>query len=95
MLDAYIGPGLQLMEQSLDLDGREMTLVVPRSSDAVIDMYLNAGDPYFGFISSPTRACMHVQGFAGCAFQTCHGMQMRIAMQTMMLQSSFLRPTLG
>lgn len=50
-LDEYIGPGLQLMEQILDLDGRELKLIVPRSSDAVMDFYIDAErwerDPYW------------------------------------------------
>jgi len=32
------------MEQILDLDGRELKLIVPRSSDAVMDFYIEAGD---------------------------------------------------
>lgn len=45
VLDDYIGPGLQLMEQSLEIDGRTIKLIVPRSSDAVLDYYINAGEP--------------------------------------------------
>ena len=50
-LNEFIGPGLQLMEQTLDLDGRELKLIVPRSSDDVMDYYIEAErwerDPYW------------------------------------------------
>ena len=47
MLDEFIGPGLQLMEQKVELeDGQVLTLVVPRSSDAVMDYYINAGNAH-------------------------------------------------
>jgi hypothetical protein len=51
-LDEYIGPGLQLMEQILDLDGRELKLIVPRSSDAVMDFYIDAGSLSRAFVSA-------------------------------------------
>lgn len=44
-LDEYVGPGLQLMEQKLELSGHSINLIVPRSSDAVIDYYIDAGEP--------------------------------------------------
>ena len=41
-LDEYIGPGLQLMEQDLEMAGNNIKLIVPRSSDAVMDYYIDA-----------------------------------------------------
>lgn len=50
-IDTVLHPGLQLMQQHLMLSGRKMTLIVPRSIDAVLDMYIarNQGDrdPYW------------------------------------------------
>ncbi|KAL0031958.1 hypothetical protein WJX79_008528 [Trebouxia sp. C0005] len=50
-IDTVLHPGLQLMQQHLTLSGRKLTLVVPRSVDAVLDMYIarNQGDrdPYW------------------------------------------------
>lgn len=42
-LEEYIGPGLQLMEQTLEIEGNGIKLIVPRSSDAVMDYYIDAG----------------------------------------------------
>lgn len=43
VLDEYFGPNLQLMEQTLELEDRTLKLIVPRSSDAVMDFYINEG----------------------------------------------------
>ena len=43
-IDTMLEPQLQLMHQHLSLGGRELTLVVPRSVDAVLDMYISRGD---------------------------------------------------
>ena len=42
-IDTVLPPGLQLMHQQLTLAGRDLTLVVPRSIDAVLDMYIERG----------------------------------------------------
>ena len=42
-LDEYIGPGLQLMRQDIEIEQQAFSLIVPRSSDAVIDFYINSG----------------------------------------------------
>ena len=47
VLDEYIGPGLQLMEQSLGIAERTIKLIVPRSSDAVLNFYIEARKPAF------------------------------------------------
>lgn len=44
-IDTVLEPGLQLMQQHLTLEGRQLTLVVPRDVDAVLDMYIDRGDP--------------------------------------------------
>ena len=46
-IDTVLHPGLQLMQQHLTLGGRQLTLVVPRSIDAVLDMYIARGMPCF------------------------------------------------
>lgn len=42
-IDTVLHPGLQLMQQDLLLSNSKLTLVVPRSIDAVLDMYLARG----------------------------------------------------
>jgi len=61
-LDEFIGPGLQLMEQTLDLDGRELKLIVPRSSDAVMDFYIDAGTLAPAEAGLPTLLQAHHHG---------------------------------
>lgn len=43
VLDEFVGPGLQLMEQSIQIEGEQFNLIVPKSSDSVIDFYINSG----------------------------------------------------
>lgn len=43
-IETVLEPGLQLMHQHLSLGGRNLTLVVPRDVDAVLDMYISRGD---------------------------------------------------
>ena len=63
MLDEFIGPGLQLMEQTVELEGGQvLTLVVPRSSDAVMDYYINAGNAHES--SSCNSVATLVPGFS-------------------------------
>ena len=42
-LDTVLPAGLQLMLQEVSLGGRQLSLVVPRSIDAVLDMYIARG----------------------------------------------------
>ena len=43
-IDTVLPPGLELMQQKFTLAGRDFTLVVPRSIDAVLDMYIERGE---------------------------------------------------
>ncbi len=51
-IDTVLHPGLQLMQQHLTLSGRKLTLVVPRSIDAVLDMYIARS-------KLPETCCLH------------------------------------
>ena len=39
-IDMVLHPEVQLMQQHLTLNSRQLTLVVPRSIDAILDMYI-------------------------------------------------------
>jgi len=62
--DTVLHPGLQLMQQHLTLSGRKLTLVVPRSIDAVLDMYIARSKlpktccPRWTCCAEPTQ-CVH------------------------------------
>lgn len=44
-VDTVLPRGLQLMKQTVDTAGHTIRLVVPRSVDAVMDMYIETGKP--------------------------------------------------
>ena len=45
---ALAGGRFELMQQRLTVGGRDITLVVPRDVDAVMQMYIDAGEPHGG-----------------------------------------------
>ena len=51
-IDTVLPPGLELMQQKFTLAGRDFTLVVPRSIDAVLDMYIERGKAQFLHLSA-------------------------------------------